>query len=75
MSGCLLYIFLGAFFGGIMKFIVPYVNARLCPCPKQSGRVECFPCCQMVDAALQFTMYYKDHDYCCFKERFIFRNY
>ena len=77
MSGCLLSIFLGDILGPIMKFTTPYMNARLCPCPRQPARVECLPCCQMVDAASQFTaslftIYYKDHDYCCFKESLYF---
>ena len=35
MSGCLHSIFLGVLLGPIMKFTVPYVNARLCPCLRQ----------------------------------------
>ena len=40
MSGCLLSIFIGVLLGSIMKFTVPYVNARLCPCPRQPARGE-----------------------------------
>ena len=43
MFGCLLYIFIGDLLGSNMKFFAPYVNARLCPCPGQPARVECFP--------------------------------
>ena len=39
MAGCLLSIFLGVLLGSIMKFTVPYVNARHCPC-RQPARGE-----------------------------------
>ena len=42
MSGCFLSIFLGDLLRIPMKFLVTYVNARVCPCPGQPVRVESF---------------------------------